>query len=300
MGKDLLAKYIWIVQTFIKAGERGLTLDELQDRWFDRFDCEYPRRSFNNHRIAIGDVFGIDIECDRSTNRYYIPFTDDVSDDEAASRWLINTFTVGNMLAESHDRLSGRVSVEDVPSGQTWLTAIMEAMTTETTLCIKYRKYGSSEPEELYVDPYAIKESARRWYLVAWCHEREAMRVYGLDRIQSLWETTMDFDLPKGFDVDEYFRGSFGIYKPSGDPVEIVLRATPKEAGYLRDLPLHSSQKELGTDENGFATFSIEVCPGRDLIMELCKHASGIEIVSPPAVRQELVSELKKTLEKYK
>ena len=129
MVTELLQKYIWLVQTFIRAGENGLNLSEISERWEDRFDSPYSRRTFNNHREAVEDVFGIRIECNRSTNCYYIPYTDEVADDNAETAWLINTFTVNKMLSLSKERLSGRVSVEDIPSGHRHLTSIMEAMT---------------------------------------------------------------------------------------------------------------------------------------------------------------------------
>ena len=298
MVQELLNKYIWLVQTFMKAGSRGLSLEEIQDRWFDRFDCEYPRRSFNNHRIAIADVFGIDIECDRSTNRYYIAYTDDVSNEAENAKWLINTFTVNNLLSESRHRLSGRVSVENIPSGQTWLTPIMEAMETETTLHIAYQKYDSPESEYLHVDPYAVKEFSRRWYLIGYCHQRDGLRVYGLDRIRNLEETTMDFDMPADFDIDELFRGSFGIYIPREAPEHIIFKAKGKEAKYLRDLPLHSSQQEIENDGHS-SIFSMDVCVSDDLVMELCKRGSRIEVLEPLSLRVAVAYELREALEQY-
>ena len=71
MVTELLQKYIWLVQTFIRAGERGLSLGEITDKWERRFDSEYSRRTFNNHREAVEEVFGIRIECNRSSNRYF-------------------------------------------------------------------------------------------------------------------------------------------------------------------------------------------------------------------------------------
>ena len=129
MVTELLQKYIWLVQTFIRAGQNGLSLSEISDKWEDRFDLPYSRRTFNNHREAVEEVFGIRIECNRSTNRYYIDYSEDVSDENAESAWLINTFTVNNILSLGKQRLSGRVSVEDIPSGHLHLTGIMEAMT---------------------------------------------------------------------------------------------------------------------------------------------------------------------------
>jgi len=305
MVQELLNKYIWLVQTFMKAGSRGLSLEELQDRWYDRFDTEYARRSFNNHRSAVAEVFGIEIECNRSTNRYYIAYTEDVSDEAENAKWLINTFTVNNLLSQSRHRLSGRVSVENIPSGQTWLTPIMEAMETETTLHISYQKYNSETKENLHVDPYAVKEFARRWYLIAFCHQRNALRVYGLDRIRDLEETTMDFDLPKDFDVDELFKGSYGIYIPIEEPEHIVFAAKGTEAKYLRDLPMHSSQKELSAEEaeaydmESEALFSMDVCVSDDLVMEFCKKGSRVVVLEPLSLRNSVVYELKKALGNY-
>ena len=129
MVTELLKKYLWLVQTFIRAGERGLSLDEIMDKWEERFDSDYSRRTFNNHREAVYEVFGIDIQCNRSTNRYFIEYTEDVADENAETAWLINTFTVNSMLSLGKERLSGRVSVEDIPSGHRHLTSIRDAMT---------------------------------------------------------------------------------------------------------------------------------------------------------------------------
>ena len=129
MVTELLKKYIWLVQTFIRAGEKGLSLDEISSRWEDRFDSSYSRRTFNNLREAVYEVFGIQIGCNRSTNRYFIEYSEDVSDENAETAWMINTFTVNNMLSLGKERLSGRVSVEDIPSGHRHLTSIMDAMT---------------------------------------------------------------------------------------------------------------------------------------------------------------------------
>ena len=298
MVTELLQKYIWLVQTFIRAGEHGLSLDEISDRWESRFDSAYSRRTFNNHREAVEDVFGIKIECNRSTNRYFIEAGNDVSDANAESAWLINTFTVNNMLSLGKERLSGRVSVEDIPSGHKHLTSIMEAMTEGYEIRIEYQKYTSSKADKYTLRPYAVKEFAKRWYIVAYCREREALRVYGLDRILSLEMTDKTFEMEQGFDVDELFATSFGIYLPEGPGQTITFKTSATEAKYLRDLPIHSSQEEISADGSQ-VIFSIFVCPNQNLIMEFCKYGSRIEVLSPASVREEVATELKKAAEKY-
>ena len=290
MVQELLKKYIWLVQTLILAGDRGLTLEELDRRWESRFGTGYARRTFNNHREAVEELFDIRIRCNRSTSRYFISGAAGMEDSDASAAWLINTFTVNEMLSLSRERLSGRVSVEDIPSGQRYLTAIIGAMTENSELKIAYRKYTSDEVSEYTLQPYAVKESARRWYLVAWCHEREAVRVYGLDRIVNLEHTGRQFRMPQDFDVDALFATNFGVYLSSERPVEIVFKASVKEAGYLRDLPIHPSQKETGNDGERI-TFSIFVRPNESLLMELFRLGSRIEVVSPDPIREKLMSE---------
>ena len=305
MVTELLQKYIWLVQTFIRAGEYGLSLDEITDRWETRFDSPYSRRTFNNHREAVEEVFGIHIDCNRSTNRYFIEYSDDVADENAEMAWLINTFTVNNMLSLGKERLSGRVAVENIPSGHLHLTSVFEAMTENRELIIEYRKYSSISAERLTIRPYAVKENAKRWYIIAYCVERQGLRVYGLDRVTSLEITDTTFAMEKDFDIDALFSASFGIYLPDGHGQTIKFRTSHQEASYLRDLPIHVSQTEVSSDENG-VTFSIFVSPAnskgelyKDIIMEFCKYGSRLEVLSPESVRMGVRDELARTLALY-
>ena len=305
MVTELLQKYIWLVQTFIRAGENGLSLDEITSRWERRFDSAYSRRTFNNHRAAIEDVFGIQIGCNRSTNRYFIEYSEDVADENAEMAWLINTFTVNNMLSLGKERLSGRVAVENIPSGHIYLTSVLEAMKENHEVVIEYRKYSSTNAERLTIRPYAVKENAKRWYIIAYCVERKGLRVYGLDRVLSLEATDNVFKMPKAFDIDEMFATSFGIYLPDGRGQKVTFRTTHQEARYLRDLPLHSSQQEESSDADG-VTFSIFVCPCdakgefyKDIIMEFCRYGSRIEVLSPAELRNAVAEELESACGKY-
>jgi hypothetical protein len=291
MVTELLKKYIWLVETFIRASENGLTLDEVTDKWEDRFGTPYSRRTFNNHREAVAEVFGIEIMCNRSTNRYFIKSSDALADESAESAWLINTFTVNSMLTLGKERLSGRVSVEDIPSGHRHLTSVMEAMTGCRELLMTYQKYTSAQADTYTIHPYAVKEFAKRWYIVAHCKERNGMRVYGLDRVVNMEETGRTFKMPTGFDVDSLFSTSFGIYLPEGPGRTITFRTSETQARFLRDLPMHSSQTELSC-ENGIVTFSIFVCPNRNLIMEFCKLGAKVEVLSPAEVRNAIAGEL--------
>ena len=296
MVPELVEKYIFLVQTFVEAGETGLSLPQLCRKWENRYGVAYPRRSFLNHRAAVEEVFGIVITCDRSTNRYRIDQSESAVDKREAVEYLINTFTVNSLLTLGKERLSGRVSVEDVPSGQKFLIPVMQAMLDNAVLHILYKKYQSTETDRRTIHPYAVKEFEKRWYIVAFSEEAGQLRTYAMDRIQSVERAETTFTLPKGFNVDELFQASYGIYLPEEGqkPVLVRIRATEREAAYLRDLPLHPSQTALPGNE-----FALRVIPNPGFIMELLRHGNRLEVLEPESLRRTVKEELKKALDIY-
>ena len=296
MVPELVEKYIFLVQTFVEAGEAGLSLSQLQRKWENRYGTPYARRSFINHRAAVEEVFGIVITCDRSTNLYHIDQSESAVDKREAVEYLINTFTVNSLLTLSKERLSGRVAVEDVPSGQKFLIPVMQAMLDNAVLKMQYKKYQSTETDRRTIHPYAVKEFEKRWYIVAYSEDAGQMRTYAMDRIQSLERTDAHFTLPKGFQVDEVFEASYGIYLPEEgqEPVLVKIRATEREAAYLMDLPLHPSQIRLPGN-----VFALRVIPNPGFIMELLRHGNRLEVLEPGSLRQMVKEELKKALDIY-
>ena len=82
MAKDLLNRYVWLVDTIRRYGR--ITRRELDDCWrrsrFSDGDTALPRRTFYNYRQAIEDLFDITIQCDQSTFEYYIADEDEHSE----------------------------------------------------------------------------------------------------------------------------------------------------------------------------------------------------------------------------
>ena len=299
MVPELVDKYIWLLQTIIDAGPAGLSFAEIARRWCDRYGVRsYPRRTFLSHREAIESLFGVPILCNRSTNRYAVESGPEAMDRRQSTDWLISTFTVGSLLTLGKERLSGRVGLEEIPSGSRYLTEFIQAMLDGAEMRIGYRKYLSEEQETRTIRPYAVKESERRWYVVAYSLEAEALRVYALDRVTGAERTGEHFKMPKGFSVEELFSSSYGVYLPEAEPVLVKLRTSAREAAYLQDLPLHPSQIRL-PDEDGRALFALRVIPNPQLVMELCRHGGRLEVLEPLSLREAVIREHQQALALY-
>ena len=89
------------------------------------------------------------------------------------------------------------------------------------------------------------------------------------------------FKVDKGFDAKEVFSECFGIVQGIDVPAErVVLRAFNSEAYYVRDLPLHHSQKEISRNEE-YADFEYFVRPTSDFIAHLLSRSSQIRVIEP-------------------
>ena len=303
MAANLFNRYIWLVDNILRAGERGITLEEINRRWmrsqYNETGENYPERSFHRHKNAIKEMFDIDIECDKRTGCYRISNSDDI-DKGGVRTWLLNTFAVNNLINESH-HLKRRILFEEIPSGQRFLTTIIEAMRDGLTVMLTYQSFNKENPHTFEVHPYCVKVFKQRWYMVAYNPWYDDIRIYALDRVEEVQTTENRFKLPKNFDAKEYFADAFGIIVDEEnynvERVEVKVVAGQRE--YLRTLPLHSSQQEVETAED-YSVFAFRLRPTFDFVQELRRYGSAAEVLSPQWLRNDITAETARMAEIYK
>jgi len=296
----LFRRYVWLVDIVNRFG--GITFEEISDRWrkssLNEDEEDFPLRTFHNHRVAIEQMFDIIIDCDkRGGYKYFIDNSDDLNKG-GVRNWLLNSFAVNHLINESH-KLKHRILFEQIPSGQRYLTPIIEAMRDELTLELTYQSFWRDEPNTFMVEPYCVKVFRQRWYVVARNPYYEAIRIYSLDRIQNLRTTETSFKLPESFDPEAFFEHNFGIIVDETiTPCTVQLKVFGKQRKYLQTLPLHHSQEETEiTDE--YSIFSYFITPTFDFKQELLSHGNGIEVLSPDWFRDEMVETVQNMSELY-
>ena len=139
------------------------------------------------------------------------------------------------------------------------------------------------------LDPFFVRLFNKRWYaLVKFPEPTGLLFTLAFDRIISLDVTDEKFDYPKDFDPATWFRDSYGIVRDPEVPVEtVVLRAFGKEANYLRDLPLHHSQKEEETAD-AYSDFSLTLRPTADFFSPLLSRGAAIKVLEPQWLADEI------------
>lgn len=212
---------------------------------------------------------------------------------------MLTSASVSSMLSESRD-MADRIVLENIPSSHIYLNLICSAMRVGQTLKFDYSPYSrSSTTRDIELEPYFLKIFRQRWYVTGLNVADGKVKTYALDRCMDMEVTSRGFELPDGFDPREFARGSFGIIF-SDDPVEeVVVRVDPRQAKYLRTLPLHESQREMGYDAP-FSDFSFRLRITPDFIRELMSFGPALTVISPPSLREKMIDQLAAALDNYK
>lgn len=297
MSASLIRKYIWLVETLRRYGR--VTRSRLDELWrkspFSQGEG-LPRRTLFNYRAAAEELFGIEILIDPRTFEYYLAESEDTHDARLAE-WLLDSTATANLLTGSRN-LAGRIHLESTPSAHVHLASIVEAMQANQRIRFAYQSYTRPVPtRDIFFEPYFVKLFRQRWYVIGLHVESGKIRTYALDRIIELTSLEVTFEIPEGFDADEYFRYSFGIVESHDEPRDIVLRADPFEAKYLRALPLHPTQSE--TVHEGYSLFHYRMRITEDLVREILAHGPRLVVESPSLLRAHVLDSLRETLEKY-
>lgn len=297
-----LEKYIWVVNALYNAGNKGLSLKELNEKWVGDITISggkpLPRQTFDRWKGCILMAFGIIIDCrPQGGYQYYISNPEALRQGKLC-RWLLDTYTTANTLSQN-TILKDRILVEEIPSSRNFLTEIIKAMKESKIINITHKNFQCSNPFTFPVAPYCLKMFQKRWYMLAQSINDGNIRLYGLDRIVNIEETNESFILPKDFDAKSYFSSFFGIVLDADIPIQrIVLRADKYHQHYLRTLPLHESQREILTYDD-YADFELTLRPTYDFCMELLRVGNMIEVLEPQSLRHEMHSWIKDLWKMY-
>ena len=282
----LFNRYIWLLDTIYNSGDNGITFEEINNKWLrnrmsDNIDL--PLKTFHNHKNAIPDLFGVDISCKKGTYRYYIDCEEDI-DQGGVRKWLLNTFAINNLINESH-KMKQRIIFEEIPSGQKWLTTIIEAMRDGLKMEMTYHSFGKDTASTYPFEPYFVKVFKQRWYVIG---KSDKVRIHALDRIPNLVITEDKYEMPSDFIPEDYFQHCFGIIHDENIPPQTVkLKLSAWQANYLRALPIHSSQREVEVKDD-YVVFEYFVKPTFDFRQEILSMGDTVEVIAPHSFREEM------------
>lgn len=186
------------------------------------------------------------------------------------------SFDVGPLRGEEHAILHSFVKVQ-------------QAIQHRETLRIVYFTAYRGEVNEREIDPYHLHLHSGVWYVFAYCHLRGEVKIFALDRMQSVEGTGKTFERPADFSAEEFMAASFGIER--GEPADVAIRFKPEQARYVRERHWHSSQviEEL---PDGGLILRLHVGGLGEVRRWVLSYGAGAEVLEPPELREAVRREV--------
>ena len=267
---------------------------------------ELSQRTLQRDIPIIAAVYRVFIKCNRSTQEYYV-----IDEVEAFSQNLLEAFDVYHALQNYYGKLSESILFDKrIPQGTQYLSPLLDAIEKQKQIEIHYHKFwGSKEVQIRTIEPYLLKESQRRWYVLALDVDKKLLRVFGLDRIKSIEDRGMKrmYDPPK--DIVHFFDDSFGVWVDNDrTKAEKVILSFKKQGGdsffipnpaeYLRAMPLHRSQVFIkDTPEEIILSLKVKITP--DFVKEILSYGAYVRVIEPQHLADRIKTEIKNALQLY-
>jgi predicted DNA-binding transcriptional regulator YafY len=165
------------------------------------------------------------------------------------------------------------------------LPAIQSAVAAGRALQIRYYSMSRDAETERRVDPYRLIYFNSGLYLVGYCHLRQEVRIFAVERIRALEPLEAAFRMPAVFDLEAYLRSAWGLIR--GDLVTVKAVFARSVAPYIRERLWHPSQevKEL---PGGRVELTLKVADTLEVRRWLLGFGAEAEVIEPPALREAI------------
>ena len=174
---------------------------------------------------------------------------------------------------------------------------VAQALVERKQLHFDFHSRNSGEDSTRKVSPQRLIHYRDNWYLDAWCHQKKALRSFAVELVRNARVASTvakEISEPK---LHDHFASSYGIF--AGQPIGTArLLFTAHRAQWVADELWHPDQVGIYLPDGRYQ-LDIPYSDTRELVMDILKHGPDVEVISPPALREEVRTKLAATLEQY-
>ena len=157
---------------------------------------------------------------------------------------------------------------------------------------ITYHGRSHDQQTERIVSPQHLTHYRDNWYLDAWCHKRNALRSFAVERIVTAKILNHAAREISEAELTEHFASSYGIF--AGKAVQTaILHFTAERARWVADEQWHPQQQGKFLPDGSYE-LHIPYANETELVMDILKHGAEVEVIAPESLRQTIMKNLRK------
>jgi predicted DNA-binding transcriptional regulator YafY len=158
------------------------------------------------------------------------------------------------------------------------LHIVRQSLQAKKSLLIQYKSRSKHETQRRLIDPYGLSLQWGMWYLGAFCHLRNELRTFRVERIQSAELTDRTYDIPEDFSIRQYLHNM--QYEPQ---IEIELEFDPAIIEMIKEQ--YGGWMEFNELPNGFTQAKFMVYGLEWVSRFVINLGQNVRIITP----QELI-----------
>ncbi|RTZ58165.1 MAG: transcriptional regulator [Gammaproteobacteria bacterium] len=178
-----------------------------------------------------------------------------------------------------------------------WFPRIAQAVLQRQRLRIGYHARSDDSASQREVSPQRLTHYRDNWYLDAWCHQREDLRTFSLDCIETaetLDRPALDMDNET---LDRHYATAYGIF--AGEPDKVaVLHFTAHRARWVANEIWHPQQTGYQLAD-GCYELRLPYRRHEELLGDILKYGADVEVMEPPSLREAVRRELERMTKKH-
>lgn len=125
---------------------------------------------------------------------------------------------------------------------------VSTAVSSAKIIYVHYQVPRYSDTRAMTIQPYKIVAHRGNWYLIGNHIEVEKIKVWAINRIKQINVYDDIFQLPEGFDLEDYIDTNLGIFV-SSRRYEVSIRFSSAVAGIIKERQWHENQQFTDLDD---------------------------------------------------
>lgn len=174
---------------------------------------------------------------------------------------------------------------------------VVTATLLRQRLAVQYHARSDDSLCERQLSPQRIVHYRNNWYLAAWCHLREELRIFALERLDSV--RLLDDaarDIPDA-ELDAYYTPGYGLF--AGPSVaEAQLRFSAYAARWVAEEQWHPEQSGRWV-EDGSYELHVPYSNPTELVMDVLRYGPEVKVLAPVELQRLVRERLRAALKQY-
>lgn len=177
-----------------------------------------------------------------------------------------------------------------------WFEVIASATVRRRRLDLSYYTRSRDEETRRTVSPQRLLHYRENWYLLAWCHRVDDLRLFALDAVRHAERVPQPARRISGKRLEKVIGDGFGIFGGTSRQ-RARLRFSPTAARWIADEVWHPRQTTAWDGDH--LILDVPYGEPREIIMEILRHGPEVEVLGPVALRRQVVEMLRSTAARY-